>query len=121
MAIHPTASGHVRIGDIIFSWVNHYLNQNSYSQWALQAFSRDDLLAGSAAKTRQEYPDALPMLTRYWLNLPATGSTDQPLQWTAEGLRMTYRTGAPVSLKTSTDLIDWPLWSGDEEIVVDGH
>lgn len=118
--IHPNTSGHHRIGDILFSWINHYLNEHSYSRWALDAFSTEALLAGAAAKEQTDAPGKLPMIARYWFNLPATQATHQPLKWNADGLSLSHRSGAPIAIETSTDLIDWNPWNGIVESMDNG-
>jgi lysophospholipase L1-like esterase len=113
--IHPNTNGHNRIGDMLFSWINHYLNRESYSQWALNAFSSAELLNGAADKDRADAPGDLPLIARYWLNIPADQTTHQPLTWDQSGLNLTHRTGAPISLETSIDLVNWQAWSGTLE------
>ena len=114
--IHPNGSGYQKIGDIIFSWVNHYLDQGSYSRWAIESFESSEILAGLANKDLLSVHSGFPLSAHYWLDLPPEQATVQPFQWGAAGLTLSHRVGAPLAVEFSPDLVEWGPWTGASEV-----
>jgi len=113
--IHPNASGYQKIGDIIFSWVNHYLDEGSYSRWALESFASSEIRAGLADKHSLSSHSGFPLSAHYWLDIPPEQASIQPLQWSPEGLTLSHRVDAPLTLESSPDLVQWDPWTGASE------
>lgn len=120
--LHPDSSGYEKIGDMIFTWLNYYLQKHAYPRWALANFSRESILAGEADPDDNPDGDFYTNRLEHIFRMDPQAISLSPMQLSRDGLSIQHLESNAVILETTTNLYDWEEWKGIIEVEsVDGY
>lgn len=110
--IHPVESGYDQIGETLFTWLNYYLQDQSYGHWALDKLPFDKVLEGQGAFSVDPDGDGYRNEFEYIFAMDPGEASETPLLLDATGLGFSYRVGYSPRLENLTDSGQWKRWSG---------
>lgn len=112
-AVHPNDSGYLKIGDIMYAWMNYYLQKSAYPRWALNELARETILNGKGNFLDNPDNDLFSNFVEYAFVTDPSTFTSNLIIFDENGLFFRQRHSVTAQLKVSNDLSAWSDWSGE--------